>query len=446
VTRRLWSVSARELQGQLVVLAITTWLVAAANVLTPGMHYRTGQVKGADFLHFYVLGHVAADDRFDLLYDTGGLHAEQARLVPVSRGRWFVPIYGPQTALLFAPLAGLPYLAAAICWALVTVLLYGACVWMLWRGSASLAGLGRIVALAAAAYPPLCSLVLHGQTSVLPLLCLTLGYVALKEDRRWWAGVALGSLIIKPQLGLALAVVLVSRREWRVIGGVMTAIALQWGASALVFGAEPMLAYFDMLRRGPALAALLEPKPSQLHSLRAFWNLLVAWPSVALTLYLLSSVAVLVAAVRLWRQDVPLGCRYSALAIATVLVAPHLGVYELVLLVPAFILTANQSEQARGRVRPMFRCLLYIAFLTPLAGPLSAVTRVQLSVPVAVVWLAALYWSAVHRTGVFTNGLTDVRPAALPTATGIPARGNLPDCQGGQPDAACAAVPPIRRA
>ena len=404
MTRRLWSVSAAELRGQLILLAITTWVIAAFNVLTPGMHYRAGQIKGADFLHFYVLGHMAAEGRSDVLYDAGELRIEQTRLVPASGDRWFVPIYGPQTALIFAPFARLPYLCAAFCWALVTVALYGASVWLLWRGSPALAGRGGLIALAAAAYPPFCSLVLHGQTSALPLLCLALGYAALGGDRRWWAGVALGSLIIKPQLGLALAVVMVCRREWRVIGGAVAAIAAQWGLSALVLGTEPLLSYLDMLRKGPSLAALLEPKPDQLHSLRAFWTLLVPQPSVAFALYILSSIVVLAATVRLWRENVPLECRYSALAIATVLVAPHLGLYELVVLAPAFILTGNESERAGRRTRPVLRLILYIAFLAPLAGPLAALTRVQLSVPVAVAWLASLYWSVADGTRARATG------------------------------------------
>jgi len=394
MNRRLWSVSAKELRGQLLVLAIVTWGLAALNTFTAGTKYRTGQIKGADFLHFYVLGSLAAEGRGDLLYDVEAQRAEQERLVPDSQDTWFVPIYGPQTALLFAGLARLPYLWAALSWAVLTILLYASCVWAVWRQCPSLRAHTQLVALAALGFPPFYTLILHGQTSVLPLVCATLAYLALRSDRKWWAGVALGSLVFKPQLGLAVAVVMVARREWRVIGGAIAAVGVQWGVSALVLGTGPLLAYFHTLREGPGLAALLEPKPFQMHSLRAFWALLLPQSQVALALYLLTSASVLALTVRLWRTSVPLGIRYSALILATILVSPHVGAYELVLLAPAFILTASESEKSVALRRRTFRMLLYFAYLASLVGGLAAITHVQLSILVFAGWFAALYWAA----------------------------------------------------
>ena len=88
----------------------------------------------------------------------------------------------------------------------------------------------------------------------------------------------------------------------------------------------------------------LEPKPYQTHSLRTFWSMLVPWPRICRSaLYVLSAAAVLVLTIACWkrRPTVPLSLRYSALLLATVLVAPHLTVYDLVILTPAFILLAD---------------------------------------------------------------------------------------------------------
>jgi len=71
---------------------------------------------------------------------------------------------------------------------------------------------------------------------------------------------------------------MVCRREWRVIGGAVAGHRSPVGAIRARAGTEPLLSYLDMLRKGPSLAALLEPKPDQLHSLRAFWTLLVPQP------------------------------------------------------------------------------------------------------------------------------------------------------------------------
>jgi hypothetical protein len=394
MNRRIWSLSAKELRDLLLVLAIVTWALLAHNTCAAGPNYRTGQLKGGDFLHFYVMGNMAAEGRGDLLYDAQAQRAEQERLVPASQGIWYPPINGPQMAVLFAGFATLPYLWAAIVWAVLTMLLYAACVWAVWRECPSLRAHTRVVTLAALGFPPFYALLLCGQTSALTLVCVTLAYLALRADRKWWAGVALGSLIIKPHLGPAVAVVMLVRREWRVIGGALAAIGVQWGVSALVLGVGPLLAYFQMLRLGPGLASLLEPTPSQMHSLRPFWELLLPQFSIALAFYLVTSAMVLALTVRLWRTSVPLGIRYSGLILATLLVSPHVGVYELVLLAPAFILTASESERSADALRRTFRVVLSLAYLVPVFGGLAAITHVQLSIPVFAAWFAALHWAA----------------------------------------------------
>ena len=83
----------------------------------------------------------------------------------------------------------------------------------------------------------------------------------------------------------------------------------------------------------------------------------------------------------LWRRSASLALRFSALLLATVLVAPHLTVYDLVILAPMFLLVADwliaQSNAAAIRwVGP----LLYLIYALPLFGPLARWTHVQLSV------------------------------------------------------------------
>jgi hypothetical protein len=389
---RMWSPSAKELRDLLVVLTIVTWGLVARDTFTAGMNYRSGTIKGADFLHFYVIGSLVREGRTDLLYDVQGQRAEQERLVPASKGIWYLPVNGPQLALLFAGLAWLPYLHAALLWALLNMGLYATCVWLIWRQCPSLRADGLVVALAALGFPPFHSLVLHGQTSVLPLLCATVGFLALRSGRPWWAGVALGSMVVKPPLGVAVAVVMLACREWRVVGGAMAGNAAQFGLPALVLGTGPLLAYFRALREGSRLSVLLEPKPFQMHSLRAFWTLLLSAPLLATALYLLSSAAVLALTIRLWRSSAPLEIRYSALVLSTILVSPHVGYYELVLLVPAFILTAAMSERLLAPQRRIFRVILGFAYLILMPGALAAVTRVQFSVLLLVTWLSALCW------------------------------------------------------
>jgi hypothetical protein len=86
---------------------------------------------------------------------------------------------------------------------------------------------------------------------------------------------------------------------------------------------------------------------------------------------------------------VPLSLRYSSLLLATVLVAPHLTIYDLVILAPAFLLLADWSVgHQRGSLTGWLGTLLYLVYVLPLVGPLARWTHVQLSV---IAMAAALY-------------------------------------------------------
>jgi hypothetical protein len=164
--------------------------------------------------------------------------------------------------------------------------------------------------------------------------------------------------------------------------------------AAAALGTSVVATYARTLLDGPGLAQLLEPRPFQMHSLRAFWSLLIRHPGTAFALYLLSGALVLAVTIHLWRRAAPLELRFSALLIATLLVAPHVGVYEVVLLAPAFILTASVAERLAPRPRRLFRVILSVAFIIYWPGSLAALTRVQVSVLVLSAWLSALLWAS----------------------------------------------------
>jgi hypothetical protein len=90
----------------------------------------------------------------------------------------------------------------------------------------------------------------------------------------------------------------------------------------------------------------------------------------------------------------PLSLRYSALLLSTVLLAPHLTVYDLVILAPAFLLLSDWVVTQPDDVTPQIKLLLYLAFALPLLGPLARWTHLQLSVPV----MAALLFEIGKRT------------------------------------------------
>lgn len=373
----------KRLRAHGFLFALALWCVYAWTIATPGLRDRNGNLKGTDFLHFYLLGSLAAEHRSADLYDMNAQAALAAQRVPEAAGIRYLPLYPPQVSVLFAPVASLSYRSALIVWWISTVALYGLCCYWIWRACPNLRDLGGTVALLAAASPAFFNLIAWGQTSALALACFTLMYFLLRDRREFMTGLALGCLIFKPQLGLAVAVVFTAIGGWKMLAGAAVSSAAQLSIGVFYYGIEPLRRWLGMLWNVRALLPWLEPKPYQTHCLRTFWGMIVRWPELSFALYAMSAAVVLSVVIRLWKSDqsVPLALRYSALLLATVLVAPHLTVYDLVVLAPAILLLADWlAGQESTREVGYAGTLLYLAYALPLLGILARYARVQLSV------------------------------------------------------------------
>jgi len=389
------------------ILAISIWAPYAVDVSKPGLRDRFNLLKGTDFLHFYTLGSLAILGRGSDLYDTVAQAALARQLVPGVEGVYFVALYGPQVSLFFASLAIVPYAWALIAWWLLTTLVFLGCCNAIWRLCPNLQRYGPLVLILGLAYPAFFHLIAWGQTSAPALFCFVLAYVGLHNRQEFLAGLAIGLLAFKPPLGLAAAFIFVFASQWRVVIGAVASMLAQFAAAWLYYGASVMRDYYDALRNFPRVAPFLEPRPYDMHSLRALWVLLLPWPRVISVLWVISSAIVLWAAILLWRSAAPLPIRFSALLLATVLVAPHLTVYDLVILAPVFLfLTDWILENPRHDVAGTTALLLYLAYILPLLSPVTGWTRLQFSVLVFV-GLLACTWRMVREPGILPQ------PAAL---------------------------------
>jgi alpha-1,2-mannosyltransferase len=365
------------------LLAVALWGLYAWTIATPGLRDRNGNLKGTDFLHLYILGSLAAERRGADLYDMNLQAALVAQRVPDAAGIRYLPLYPPQVSIFFAPLARLSYRWALSVWWIFSVAIYGICGYTVWRACPNLRDHGGTVALLAAAFPAFFHLIAWGQTSAVALACFTLVYFWLRDRLEFVAGVALGCLIFKPQLGLAAAVVFTAIGAWKILAGAALSSAAQLSIGMFYYGTEPFRRWLSMLWNVRALLPWLEPKPYQTHCLRTFWTMIVPWPTLSFMLYGASAAVILVVTIRLWnrRQSVPLALRYSVLLLATVLVAPHLTVYDLVILVPAIVILSDWLVRQRPTANTQCAgTLLYLVYTLPLLGIVARYTHVQLSV------------------------------------------------------------------
>jgi hypothetical protein len=363
------------------LLAVGIWTAFFANLYTPGLHDHGGLIKGADFLHFYTLGTLAREGRGDLLYNIPAQTDSLQKNIPEARNYIYVPLYGPQVSLFFDPFARFPYAVALTAWLLLNFLIYGACCYAVWKYCPSLVEHGFTVLLTALAFPGISQLLAWGQTSGLALLFFTLAYLALRNRQDFLAGLAIGCLIFKPQLGLAAAVIFILTKRWKVVGGAILSAFVQLAIGWLHYGTSVMRDYLHALTRTGQIMAFLEPRPYQTHSLRNFWTMIIPWPSVAFVLYLVSAIAVLILLIRCWKSSCGLQIQFAALLLATVLVSPHLTVYDLVILAPAFLLIVDWTLiHSAEKPSAQLQMLVYSCFILFLLGPIVRIIHVQFSV------------------------------------------------------------------
>jgi hypothetical protein len=385
----------KRLRAHGLLLALAIWTLFTWTIATSTLRDRNGNLKGTDFLHFYTLGSLAIDHRGGELYDMHAQSVLAAQRVPNAAGIRYLPLYPPQVSLVFAPLAHLSYGWALALWWFFTTLIYGACCYGIWRLCPNLHDFGGTVALAAIAFPAFFHLIAWGQTSALALACFTAVFFLLRDKREFAAGLALGCLVFKPQLGLAVAVVFIFTGRWKLVAGAALSAAAQIAAGFAYYGGDPFRSWLRTLRHVPALLPSFEPRPYQTHCLRTFWSMLVPWSGMSLGLYIASTAIVLTWTIAIWRRQEQASLKYSALLLATVLVSPHLTVYDLVILAPAILLLTDWLI-SHVLVKQGIGTLIYLVYVLPLLGPAMRWIHVQLSV-VAMVALLCVLWQLRER-------------------------------------------------
>jgi hypothetical protein len=407
----------RRLFAYGLILALGIWSVYAWLLTAPGLLDRNGLLKGTDFLHFYVLGTLAnqhcGGDLYNIAVQTDLAHQR----VPVAGYPIYVPMYPPQVSLLFGPWARLPYGWALGGWLVSSGFLCALCCYLSWRTCPRLANHGWMVAILALAYPGFFHLLLWGQTSALALLCFTLAYLALRTHQHFLAGLAIGSLIFKPPLGLAAAFVFLLAREWKLVAGALTAAAVQLSIGWLYYGPAVLRDYLDRVLRMREILPEFEPRPYQMHSLWAFWQLLVPVATLAFGLYVVTTAGVLLLTLRCWRSPAPLTLRYGVLLFATVLVAPHLTIYDLAVLAPAFLLLADWLAERSAPPPPIMIRTLLVAYLLPLI-PQAKWTHVQFSVIAMGLLLWALTRTAQSCQVIGNTSRTPATPGSVSRVAG----------------------------
>jgi Glycosyltransferase family 87 len=410
-----WPKSARKARMHAVLVACVLW-IALIVTFTAGTGNRSiaGPIKGPDFLQFYTSGSLVRTNHTTALYDFNALHRAQVALVPESEPELYPPVYPPQLALLFAPFSLLSYPAALLLWTLITVAIFWLIVRSAWRPVAANLPDSTFVIAAAAAFPPFWNLVLFGQMTIVILAAFWAGWMALERQKPFLAGLAFGLLLIKPQFAIPLAVVVLASRQWTMMLGAVTSIVIQLAVVLLLLGWPVLEAYAAFVPVMLQHADLLEAKPFQSHSLRALTRFAPA--SIALPLWAVLSAAVLVYVVKVWKTGAPLRVRLGLVMLASVLVNPHLIVYDAAVLALPLIWFGGYVQDRRIHADAVvFWTIVYWLYVTFLA-PTAAIIGLQLSV-LLMAWLVVLIARVATRKDAADGDTSYVASRASRTVT-----------------------------
>lgn len=193
----------------------------------------TTLVVGRDFLNFWMYGRAAWMADPSQFYDPRVYqHTLGVMLGAHYPGQnWSYP---PSIMLVAAPFGRVPYLPALLCWTILSLVIF---VWVVGRQLDERRLLIPILLSPAAIF-----CLISGQSSFLTAAALLTIFACL-DRRPLLAGVLIGALTLKPQLGLLLPVMLVASGRWRVFtSAVITALVIA-GLAAAVFGPETWIAF-----------------------------------------------------------------------------------------------------------------------------------------------------------------------------------------------------------
>ena len=229
---------------------------------------------------------------------------------------------------------------------------------------------------------------------------LGLGALALREKRPVFAGILLGLLTVKPQLGLLFPFLLLAERRWSMmVSAALTTVALV-AASAAIFGVETWKGYLDEVL--PYQAFVMRAlEGTFLAMMPAFYGALRNWtvvPDVALTLHLLVAVPVALVTIAAFFKVADARYRTALLVLGTFVVTPYALSYDLGLLVPALALLAGSGTTGWPEARHRIALLSVAMFLPVVMMPLG-----EMYLSLAPFGLLALYGLVLSEAGMLSR-------------------------------------------
>lgn len=330
-----------------------------------------GNPLGCDYIVFWSASQLALHGHAADAYDPDLLFAVEKAALPLvdfkAQSTWQYP---PGYLLLVLPLALVPYFWSLFLYLVASIAVYAAVVRRILPRPETV--------LVVLAIPAVFINAGGGQNGCVTATLVS-GALLLLPTRPALAGLLIGVLTVKPQLGLLLPLALLCGRHWRAFAFACVG-ALAWqGASLWLFGLDTLHAF---LTRLPVVAGWLADglmPMKKMPTVYAFLRLLGAPAGAAYAAHGAVALAAAAAVARVWWARVDYGLRCAALVSGTLLVSPYLYDYDLVWLAPALMWFAGYG--LRHGFKPGEREVMAAAWLLPgVVAVLYGLLQVQLAV------------------------------------------------------------------
>ena len=352
-----------------------------------------GGIAPSDFTFFWTAGR-------QLLAGQGPLGCGPELTATDDLLRAHLPFFYPPTFLFVVTILALfPYVPAYLGWVFVTFALYVAAI-------RAIVG-HRIGVMLACGFPGVLADFMSGQNGFLTaaLLGAALGFM---ERRPVLAGVFLGLLTYKPQLGILFPLVLIVSGQWRMLfaaaATTVVIVAMSWG----VFGMGSWEAFFHCLPEYSRIHLTSSGDHwAKMQSVFTVVRLLGGSEGLALAIH--GSFVALIALTLsvMWRSPVSFAMKAAALVVGALFATPYLFLYDMVALaVPmAFLLQEGRRTGFLPHEMPGIgvACLLVLIF-PAVMGPVGLAAAL-----VTALLIGRRVWA--QRTGAIMPG---VAAAAAP--------------------------------
>ena len=357
------------------------WLAMSHGAVDP-----RGKPLGADFISFWSASSLALEGKPEATRDTARHYRKEQLAVGNNDIPYYHWLYPPTFLALVLPLALLPYLWSLFMWLGLTLAAYASVMWRI---------APRIDALwLALAFPAVLINLGHGQNGLLSTALLG-GAMLLLDRRPLLAGMLIGLMTFKPQLGLLLPLALIAGGYWQTfISAAITSVFFTL-VTLVLFGVDIWSGFFAGI---PMTNQIMEQGLIGWEKMQSTFAAVRLLGGDVTTAYATQAVVSLLAAgavIRAWRSPASLNIKAAVLVAGGLLATPYVLDYDLVLL--ALPITWLTLDGLRTGFLDGEKFVLLITWLLPLVSRLVAAV---VPLPLAPLIIAVLLLLGLRRIHV----------------------------------------------